>query len=134
MEGILAISAGFPSMEFAAGSTPASRPGSEIAGQRMGEGTHPCRRSKRSRGQDTPKGGTTNMSESKSNKYREAIEILLRGREVLVEELADEILAQSDDLIEGGYAFNEFLEGQGTRIHFLGLLVSQLEQAAEALD
>ena len=29
---------------------------------------------------------------------------------------------------------NEFLETQGTRLHFLSLLVSQLEQSADALD
>jgi hypothetical protein len=74
------------------------------------------------------------MSDTRFNKYRAAIEVLQRGRDVLVEELADEILHQADDLIDGGFAFNEFLEGQGTRLHFLCLLVSQLEQSAEALD
>jgi hypothetical protein len=69
-----------------------------------------------------------------SNKYRSAIEVLQKGRDVLVEALADEILDQGTDLIEGGYQFNEFLESQGTRLHFLSLLVSQLEQSAEALD
>ena len=68
------------------------------------------------------------------HKYRDAIQILQRGRDVLVEALAEEILEQADELIEGGFAFNEFLEGQGTRLHFLGLLVAQLEQSAEALD
>jgi hypothetical protein len=68
------------------------------------------------------------------NKYRAAIEVLQTGREVLVEGLANEILDQEDDLLEGGYFFNEFLETQGTRLHFLGLLVSQLEQSAEALE
>jgi hypothetical protein len=68
------------------------------------------------------------------NKYRAAVEVLQRGRDVLVEGLADEILDQGEDLTEGGYAFNEFLETQGTRLHFLCLLVSQLEQSAEALD
>jgi hypothetical protein len=68
------------------------------------------------------------------NKYRAAIEVLQRGRDVLVEALADEILDQGTDLIEGGYQFNEFLESQGTRLHFLSLLVGQLEQSAEALD
>lgn len=68
------------------------------------------------------------------NKYRAAIEVLQRGRDVLVESMADEILDNSDDLVDGGFAFNEFLEGQGTRLHFLCLLVSQLEQSAEARD
>ena len=74
------------------------------------------------------------MSDTGFNKYRAAIEILHRGRDLLVEGLADEILAQSDDLIEGGFLFNEFLEAQGTRLHFLCLLVSQLEQSAESLE
>ena len=68
------------------------------------------------------------------NKFRTAIEILQRGRDVLVEELADEVLDREEDLTEGGFLLNEFLESQGTRLHFLCLLVSQLEQSAEALD
>ena len=74
------------------------------------------------------------MSEPIVNKYRSAIEVLQRGRDVLVESLADEIVDQGEDLVEGGFLFNEFLESQGTRLHFLSLLVSQLEQSAEALD
>jgi hypothetical protein len=68
------------------------------------------------------------------NKYRNAVEILQRGRDVLVEELTSEILDREDELVAGGYFLNEFLEAQGTRLHFLCLLVSQLEQSAEALD
>ncbi len=74
------------------------------------------------------------MSLPNVNKYRAAIEVLQRGRESLVEALADEVLAQEDDLLDGGYYFNEFLETQGTRLHFLSLLVSQLEQSADSLD
>jgi len=68
------------------------------------------------------------------NKYRAAIEVLLHGRNVLVEGLADDILAQEEDLVDGGFLFNEFLESQGTRLHFLCLLISQLEQSADSLD
>jgi hypothetical protein len=68
------------------------------------------------------------------NKYRAAIEVLQKGRDVLVEAMADEILEQGPDLVDGGFQFNEFLESQGTRLHFLSLLVSQLEQSAESLD
>jgi hypothetical protein len=68
------------------------------------------------------------------NKYRAAIEVLQKGRDLLVDALADEILDQGPDLVEGGYQFNEFLEAQGTRLHFLSLLVGQLEQSAEVLD
>jgi hypothetical protein len=74
------------------------------------------------------------MSQPFTNKYRAAIEILQRGRESLVEALAEEVLAQEDELLEGGFYFNEFLETQGTRLHFLSLLVSQLEQSADSLD
>src|SRR5262249_46593189 len=57
-----------------------------------------------------------------------------RGRDLLVDSLADDVLDQADDFVEGGFAFNEFLETQGTRLHFLSLLVAQLEQSAETLD
>jgi len=68
------------------------------------------------------------------NKYRAAIEVLMSGRDVLVGSLADDILAQADDLMDGGFLFNEFLESQGTRLHFLGLMIAQLEQSADTLD
>jgi hypothetical protein len=74
------------------------------------------------------------MPDNTFNKYRAAVQVLQRGRDVLVEALAEEVLAQSDDLLEGGFLFNEFLEAQGTRLHFLSLLVSQLEQSADSLD
>jgi hypothetical protein len=74
------------------------------------------------------------MPDRLTNKYRAAIEVLQRGRDSLVETLAEEVLSQEDDLLEGGFLFNEFLEAQGTRLHFLSLLVSQLEQSADALD
>ena len=74
------------------------------------------------------------MNDIAANKYRAAIEVLNRGRELLVGGLADDVLDQADDLIAGGYQFNEFLEIQGTRLHFLGLLVAQLEQSAEAIE
>jgi len=74
------------------------------------------------------------MPDTLFNKYRAAIEVLQYCRDVLVDGLADEILDQGDDLIEGGFLFNEFLETQGTRLHFLCLLVSQLEQSADSLD
>jgi hypothetical protein len=74
------------------------------------------------------------MADNLFNKYRAAIEVLQRGRDVLVEGLADEILDQGEGLTEGGFLFNEFLETQGTRLHFLTLLLSQLEQSAETLS
>jgi hypothetical protein len=74
------------------------------------------------------------MPENSYNKFRAAIQILQRGRDVLVDTLAEEVLAQADNLLDGGFLFNEFLETQGTRIHFLGLLMAQLEQSAETFD
>lgn len=69
-----------------------------------------------------------------SNKFRSAIEVLQRGRDLLMDELAETVLDQADELLEGGFAFHEFLENQGTRVHFLCLLLSQLEQSAEAAE
>ena len=74
------------------------------------------------------------MSHTEFNKYRAAVEVLQRGRDLMVDDLADEILDQSDDLLEGGFQFHELLETQGTRLHFLSLLVQQLEQSADAFD
>ncbi len=68
------------------------------------------------------------------NKYRTAIDILMSGRDVLIGSLADDILDQAEDLVEGGFQFNEFLETQGTRLHFLGLMIAQLEQSADTFD
>ena len=66
------------------------------------------------------------------NKYRAAIEVLMSGRDILVGSLADDILDQAEDLADGGFLFNEFLETQGTRLHFLGLMIAQLEQSADS--
>jgi hypothetical protein len=74
------------------------------------------------------------MTDTSFNKYRAAIQVLMKGRDTLVDALAEDVLSQEDDLLEGGFLFNEFLESQGTRLHFLSLLVAQLEQSADALD
>src|SRR4051812_50115620 len=68
------------------------------------------------------------------NKFRAAMDVLQRGRDRLVESLADEVNDQADDLLDSGYLFHEMLETQGTRLHFLGLLLAQLEQSAEATE
>jgi hypothetical protein len=68
------------------------------------------------------------------NKFRSAVAVLQRGRDTLVAEMAEEILDREEDLTDGGFFLNEFLESQGTRLHFLCLLVSQLEHSAEALE
>jgi hypothetical protein len=74
------------------------------------------------------------MSNPNKNKYRAALDILQKGRDVLMEELAETVIGQADELLESGFAFHEFLENQGTRLHFLCLLLSQLEQSADLLD
>jgi hypothetical protein len=73
-------------------------------------------------------------SNDRLNKYRVAYEQLQRGRDRFVDELADEVLDRGDDLIDTPFLLNEFLESQGTRLHFLGLLMAQLEQSAETLE
>lgn len=68
------------------------------------------------------------------NKYRAAMDILQRGHDHLVEGLADEVLEQQGNLLEGGFQLHEFLESQGARLHFLGLIMGHLEQSAEILE
>ncbi len=68
------------------------------------------------------------------NKYRAAIDLLQKGRDVLVDGLTEEVLDRGEDIAEGGFLFHEFLETQGTRLHFLSLIVSQLEQSAEIAE
>jgi hypothetical protein len=74
------------------------------------------------------------MTTTPTNKFRTAMEVLQRGRDQLVEEMADQIIDQEEHFLDGGYLFNEFLEGQGTKLHFLALLLAQLEQSAEQLE
>lgn len=74
------------------------------------------------------------MSENIFNKFRAAAEVLQRGRDSLVESMAEEVLDQGDQLLENGYLFNEFLETQGTRLHFMSMVLSQLEQSADSFD
>ncbi|HEY2158956.1 MAG TPA: hypothetical protein VGH33_25220 [Isosphaeraceae bacterium] len=74
------------------------------------------------------------MSADRYNKYRAAVHALQRGRDQLVDALADEVLEQGDELLENNFLFNEFLENQGTRLHFLTLVLGQLEQSADAFD
>jgi hypothetical protein len=74
------------------------------------------------------------MPDSPVNKYRAAIEVLHRGRDLLVEGLAEDILEQHENLMEAGFQFHEFLETHGARLHFLGLIVGHLEQSAEFLE
>ncbi len=74
------------------------------------------------------------MSDTRFNKFRAAAEVLQRGRDRLVEALAEDVLDQADDLMDNNFLFNEFLETQGTKLHFLMLVLSQLEQSAESFD
>lgn len=74
------------------------------------------------------------MTTTTYNKFRAAVEVLQKGRDLVVDAIADDILEQGDDLLEGGYQLHEFLENQGTRLHFLTLLIQQLEQSAESVE
>jgi len=74
------------------------------------------------------------MLAMKPNKFRAAVEVLQKGRDLVVDAIADDVIDQADDLLDGGYQFNEFLETQGTRLHFLSLLIQQLEQSAESVE
>lgn len=74
------------------------------------------------------------MPAIRPNKFRAAVEVLQKGRERVVDAIADDVLDQADDLLDCGYQFHEFLETQGTRLHFLGLLIQQLEQSAEEAE
>ena len=74
------------------------------------------------------------MIAPRPNKFRTAVEVLQRGRELVVDAIADDVIDQADDLLDGGYQFHEFLETQGTRLHFLTLLIQQLEQSAECVE
>ncbi len=68
------------------------------------------------------------------NRYREALDLLQRSREQLVEQATEYILDQGEEILEQGYLFHEFLENHGTRMHFLTLLASQIEQSADDWD
>ena len=74
------------------------------------------------------------MIAPRPNKFRTAVEVLQRGRELVVDAIADDVIDQADELLDGGYQFHEFLETQGTRLHFLTLLIQQLEQSAECVE
>ncbi|MGC8643513.1 MAG: hypothetical protein ACP5XB_26955 [Isosphaeraceae bacterium] len=74
------------------------------------------------------------MPDQPLNKYRAAIEVLMQGRDRLVESLADDVLDQREILLDGGFQFHEFLEAQGARLHFLGLILGHLEQSAELME
>ena len=74
------------------------------------------------------------MTHPSFNKYRASLEVLKRARDVMIDHLADEILDQEDNLVEGGFHFNEFLESHGTKLHYLCMMISHLEMAAEKLE
>src|SRR5947209_5611291 len=105
-----------------------SRPGWPRAGTSIRDATTPGPEPATITEVETP------MSADTFNKYRAAAQALQRGRDQLVDAMADEVLDQGEDLLENNFLFNEFLENQGTRLHFLTLVLSQLEQSAEAFD
>jgi hypothetical protein len=74
------------------------------------------------------------MHTTTNNKFRAAVEVLQKGRDLVMDTIAEDVLDQGEDLLDSSYQFNEFLETQGTRLHFLSLLIQQLEQSAEAVE
>ena len=68
------------------------------------------------------------------NKYRAAMDVLQRSHNLLIEGLAEEVLDQQENLLEGGFQLHEFLESQGARLHFLGLIMGHLEHSAETIE
>lgn len=62
------------------------------------------------------------------------MEILQRGRDQMADQIAEDILDQGEDLLDNPFTFNDFLESQGTRLHFLSVVLSHLELLAEAQD
>lgn len=73
-------------------------------------------------------------SDKPQNRFQMAVEVLQRGRDVLMQEMAEQIIDRSEDFEEGGFLFQEFLENQGSKLHFLYLMISQLEQSSELFE
>jgi hypothetical protein len=65
------------------------------------------------------------------NKYRDALDVLRRGRDLLVDELADAVNDRAEDLLESPFLLGELLENHGMKLQFLTLMMSQLEQLAD---
>ncbi len=65
------------------------------------------------------------------DKLRAAVAVLTRARESMLDQMADTVLAMADEFDEGGFQINEFLELNGSRLHFLCLLIGQLELLGE---
>ncbi|WP_158633506.1 hypothetical protein [Tautonia sociabilis] len=60
-----------------------------------------------------------------------AVSVLNQAREAMLDQMAETVLSMADEFAEGGFQVNEFLELNGSRLHFLCLLISQLEQLGE---
>ncbi len=65
------------------------------------------------------------------NKYRDALEVLRKGRDMLVDDLADTVNDRAEDLLDSPFLLTELLENHGMKLQFLTLLMSQLEQFAD---
>jgi hypothetical protein len=74
------------------------------------------------------------MSNPGLNKYRAALRVLQEGRDRFADELADTVLERCDDLLESSFLLTELVESQGSRLHYMAMLMAQLEQAAEDHD
>lgn len=70
-------------------------------------------------------------STSATNKYRDALDVLKRGRDLLVDELAEAVNDRAEDLLDSPFLLGELLENHGMKLQFLTLMMSQLEQLAD---
>jgi hypothetical protein len=74
------------------------------------------------------------MPTPRFNKYRAALHVLQKGRDLLADELAETVLDRSEDLLESAYLMTDLVETQGSRLHYLAMLMAQLEQSADDFD
>lgn len=70
-------------------------------------------------------------STSPLNKYRGALDVLRRGRDILVDDLAETVNDRAEDLLDSPFLLGELLENHGMKLQFLTLMMSQLEQLAD---
>lgn len=70
-------------------------------------------------------------SSPNTNKFRGALDVLRRGRDMMVEELADAVNDRAEDLLESPFLLTELLEHHGMKLQLLALMMGQLEQLAD---
>lgn len=68
---------------------------------------------------------------SAPDQLQNAISVLNRARESMLDHLAEQVVSMEDEFAEGGFQINEFLDMHGTRLHFLCLMIGQFEMLRE---